>query len=392
MRYTSMGGIGSPRRWARASRSHRSLTRADVGRNRRSKSRVESTVPTIESSGMVCRPSRRSPRMPSAATTSSNGRIRLTSSGPRRSRWASLASTCRRRMRRKSFSTSARGKPVSRAIAVTGEKFAEGAAGLDLEQVPPGHVADHGAPQRAAVHAAPPFLAAAPYGCTWPCSRAAGCSPATRPCSALNPRCGGSSPSPDGRAAGRGSAARPPPGRPAAAATWPCGAAPRPAAPAAGRCTGWARRCSAGSRRARPAAARPRPPPGRRRSPRRPATAPAPACRPAASGPPGMTGTRTGRGRGCRARTPAGRPARSSASPGSRTAGRRRPGSGRPRAPRPGRPPARHRPRRTRRAPGPAPAAGLGGHRTPSCIQCAAVSRSSWRTSRPRCRSAASTR
>ena len=57
--------------------------------------------------------------MPSAATTSSSGRMRLTSSGSRRSRRASRASTSRRRARRKSFSTSARGKPVSARIAVS---------------------------------------------------------------------------------------------------------------------------------------------------------------------------------------------------------------------------------------------------------------------------------
>ena len=39
-RYTSIGGIDSPRRWASASRSHRSRTRLEVGRKRRSKSRV----------------------------------------------------------------------------------------------------------------------------------------------------------------------------------------------------------------------------------------------------------------------------------------------------------------------------------------------------------------
>ena len=67
-RYTSIGGIGSPRRCASASRSQRSRTRPLVGRNRRSKSRVESTVPTMLSSRIVCSPSRRSPRRPSAAT------------------------------------------------------------------------------------------------------------------------------------------------------------------------------------------------------------------------------------------------------------------------------------------------------------------------------------
>ena len=117
-RYTSIGGIDSPRRCASASRSQRSLTRPLVGRNRRSKSRLESTVPTIVSSLIVCRPRLRSPRNPRAATTSSSGRMTLTSSGARRSRWTSRASTWRRRMRRKSFSTSECGKPVSAGIAV----------------------------------------------------------------------------------------------------------------------------------------------------------------------------------------------------------------------------------------------------------------------------------
>ena len=86
----------------------------------------ESTVPT-----MRVQPDRlqaaayRSPRRPSAATTSSNGRMRLTSSGSRRSRWASRASTWRRRTRRKSFSTSARGKPVSAGIPGTSSDTAE---------------------------------------------------------------------------------------------------------------------------------------------------------------------------------------------------------------------------------------------------------------------------
>src|SRR5258708_6261338 len=56
MRYTSMGGIGSPRRWARASRSHRSLTRPVVGRNRRSEERGGATGPTVGSHPVVCRP------------------------------------------------------------------------------------------------------------------------------------------------------------------------------------------------------------------------------------------------------------------------------------------------------------------------------------------------
>src|SRR5215470_7565674 len=145
MRYTSMGGIASPRRCARASRSHRSLTRPVVGRNRRSKSRVESTVPTTEFSWMVCRPSRRSLRNPRAATTSSNGMMTLTSSGSRRSRWASRASTWWRRARRKSSSTSARGKPVSAGMVTRG--VPEAGARLDVKKMAPYDVAHHGPPE-----------------------------------------------------------------------------------------------------------------------------------------------------------------------------------------------------------------------------------------------------
>ena len=59
--------------------------RREVGRKCGRTRGVRSTVPTIESRSIVSRPSRRSPRRPSAATTSSNGRIWLTSSGSRRS-------------------------------------------------------------------------------------------------------------------------------------------------------------------------------------------------------------------------------------------------------------------------------------------------------------------
>src|SRR5262245_21773627 len=140
--YTSIGGSDSPRRWASASRSHRSRTRPVVGRNRRSKSRLLSTVPTMDSSRIVCRPRERSPRRPSAATTSSNGRIRLTSSGSRRSRWPSRASTWRRRARSKSFSTSERGNPVSATTASAlrpGVPVGGPARGY-VQQVTAGHV------------------------------------------------------------------------------------------------------------------------------------------------------------------------------------------------------------------------------------------------------------
>src|SRR5918992_5457531 len=104
-----------PLRWAVAMRSQRGRTRPVVGRKRRSNSRPRSTVPTIESSGIVWSPRRRSPRRPSAATTSSNGRMTLTSLGSSRSRAAMRASARRRRARPKSNWASVWGRPESRA-------------------------------------------------------------------------------------------------------------------------------------------------------------------------------------------------------------------------------------------------------------------------------------
>ena len=76
IRYTSIGGIASPRRRAAAIRSQRPRSAPDAGRNSRSNSSGRrSTVPTIESSGIDCTPRSRSLRRPSAATTSSNGSI-----------------------------------------------------------------------------------------------------------------------------------------------------------------------------------------------------------------------------------------------------------------------------------------------------------------------------
>src|SRR4051812_29845476 len=111
-----MGGIALPLRVASAIRSQRGRTRPDVGRKERSNSRARSTVPTIESSGIVWRPSDRSPRRPSASTTSSKGRITFTSLGSRRSAAATRASARRRRARPKSNCASAWGSPVSRAM------------------------------------------------------------------------------------------------------------------------------------------------------------------------------------------------------------------------------------------------------------------------------------
>ena len=99
-------------------RSQRSRSRGVVGRKSRSNSRVRSTVPTIESTSIVCRPSARSPARPSASTTSSNGRITATSSGSPRRRAESSASARRRRARAKSDWASARGEPVSGGMAL----------------------------------------------------------------------------------------------------------------------------------------------------------------------------------------------------------------------------------------------------------------------------------
>src|SRR5215207_7451105 len=100
-------------------RSQRDRTRPVVGRKRRSNSRARSTVPTIESSSIVCTPSRRSPRRPSAATTSSKGRITFTSLASRRRRAARRDSARLRRSRPKSNCASVSGWPVSRAMGRT---------------------------------------------------------------------------------------------------------------------------------------------------------------------------------------------------------------------------------------------------------------------------------
>src|SRR3954470_11541785 len=103
-----------PLLWALAIRSQRGRVRLLVGRKLRSNSRVRPTLPTIESSGIDCRPIERSPVRPSPSITSSNGRISFPSLGSRRKRWASVASARRRRARLKSFCASFVGKPVSR--------------------------------------------------------------------------------------------------------------------------------------------------------------------------------------------------------------------------------------------------------------------------------------
>src|SRR5262245_36086435 len=67
--------------------------------------------------------------------------MRLTSSGSPRSRWASWASTWRRRARRKSSATSARGKPVSAGMGVAVRGVLDAGAWLDFQQVPAHDVA-----------------------------------------------------------------------------------------------------------------------------------------------------------------------------------------------------------------------------------------------------------
>src|SRR5436190_13646226 len=126
MRYTEIGGSGSPRRIAAAMRSHRVRTRDVVGRNSRSKPLRRSTVPTIESSGIACIPRSRSPVRPSAATTSSKGRITSMSPRSRVRKRARRETAWRRRARRKSSWTSAEVRPVrsggicSRTVRPTG--------------------------------------------------------------------------------------------------------------------------------------------------------------------------------------------------------------------------------------------------------------------------------
>jgi len=106
----------SPFLIATATRSHRCRTRCEVGRNRRSKSRPLSTVPTIESSWIDFTPSLLSPVRPNASSTSSKGRIRSMSSGSRLSLVARRRMTCRRRAREKSDCASCVLNPVSPAM------------------------------------------------------------------------------------------------------------------------------------------------------------------------------------------------------------------------------------------------------------------------------------
>ena len=94
--------------------SQRPRTPGEAGRNERSNSPWErSTVPTIESSGMVCTPRSRWLRRPSAATTSSKGSMTDTSSGSLRRREAIEDSARRRRSRANTARASASGNPVS---------------------------------------------------------------------------------------------------------------------------------------------------------------------------------------------------------------------------------------------------------------------------------------
>src|SRR3954452_1727102 len=104
------GSAGASGRRAAAIRCQRPRTSVVAGRNERSNVPVErSTVPTIESSGMSCTPRSLSLRRPSAATTSSNGSMGDTSSGPERRREASNDRARRRRCLTKSLSAAVSG-------------------------------------------------------------------------------------------------------------------------------------------------------------------------------------------------------------------------------------------------------------------------------------------
>lgn len=82
------GGVGTASGQVRRSCSQRYRTRLEVGRNRLSKSGRGSSVPTIVASGICCRPSRLSSRLPSVPTTSSSVTRRLALAGRRRSQSA----------------------------------------------------------------------------------------------------------------------------------------------------------------------------------------------------------------------------------------------------------------------------------------------------------------
>ena len=152
-----------------------------------------------------------------------------------------------------------------------------------------------------------PKPGARPYGCTCPCSSAVGRSALVSPCSARNPRCAASSPSPMPARrrvreqhvdAAPGASRRPPPRR---------GAQPQRRAAACCRCGVLVRPVAIAQAPAEPAD----PQPGhvddpavgvdRPVRPRRPGGQPGPQRQPA----PGSSGSRTGRGRGCPARRPA---------------------------------------------------------------------------------------
>src|SRR3954463_6759911 len=95
-----------------ATRSQRVRTRELVGRKLRSKPVRRSTVPAIVSSSTTWRPRSRSPVRPSAATTSSNGRIRLMSPCSRVSTRLRRPNAACLRARRKSSPASTLEKPV----------------------------------------------------------------------------------------------------------------------------------------------------------------------------------------------------------------------------------------------------------------------------------------
>ena len=228
-RYTSIGGMDSPRRWARASRSHRSRTRPEVGRNRRSKSRLESTVPTIGPAGWSAGPA------PLAAPAERGDHLverqdqvdvvrlpaqplgqpgqHLAAPGPQE-----VVLHVRAREPGVSGTTP---PPCSARSGAAGPARCRAGAGRS-------RCAPSVRPSRRSAGGA------GSYGRTCPCSSSAGAAAATSACSAANPWCGGSSPSPTPARRGVGEQDVDTGGRPRSALPRrPAGAAPGPAGPAA---------------------------------------------------------------------------------------------------------------------------------------------------------------
>ena len=115
MRYTEIGGMPRAARRGRrpAQRSRRRSRSAGSGGRSRGCDRRCRRWSRARSSGAR---KRRSPLRPRACTTSSNGRIRLMSSGSPRSRRASVAEHLAASARWKSVSASSRRRPVSHGM------------------------------------------------------------------------------------------------------------------------------------------------------------------------------------------------------------------------------------------------------------------------------------